>query len=163
MNVKARWIWKCKYFRSFEYWVFLKYIFCSNLKNYARELENSIEFCSNLVVNSMQREGAARQNSKVFSWPNSVLVAPLWVALQSYSVAPLGVARPKGAATPPSEKMQSLLGLGTQWRDSGHLSRQWCWRDKPTLSAQRLRALVPAQRLFWHWPVGPGGQPLFRV
>jgi len=51
-----------------------------------------------------QREGAARQSSKVVSWPNSVLVAPLRVALQSYSVAPLGVARPKGAATPPSEK-----------------------------------------------------------
>ena len=44
----------------------------------------------NLVVNSMQREGAARQSSKVVSWPNSA--------------APLGVARPKGAATPPSEK-----------------------------------------------------------
>jgi len=68
-----------------------------------------------------------------------VLVAPIRVALQSYSVAPLGVARPKGAATPPSVKMQFLLGLGIQWRDSGHLSRQWCWRDKPT-----------AQRLFWH-------------
>ena len=51
-----------------------------------------------------QREGAARQSSKVVSWPNSVLVAPLGVALQSYSIAPLGVARPKGAATPPSEK-----------------------------------------------------------
>ena len=24
---------------------FFKYIFCSNLKNYARELENSIELC----------------------------------------------------------------------------------------------------------------------
>jgi len=81
----------------------------------------------------MQREGAARQSNKVVSWPNSVLVAPLRVALQSYSVAPLGVARPKGPATPPSEKIQSLLGLGTQWRVSGHLSRQWCWRDKPTL------------------------------
>ena len=52
----------------------------------------------------MQREGAARQSSKIVSWPNSVLVAPLGVALQSYSVAPLGVARPKGPATPPSEK-----------------------------------------------------------
>ena len=34
----------------------------------------------------------------------SRLVAPLRVALQSYSVAPFGVARPKGAATPPIEK-----------------------------------------------------------
>ena len=59
-----------------------------------------------------------------------MLVAPLRVALQSYSVAPLGVARPKGAATPPSEKMQSLLGLATQWRDRVGLSRQWCWRDR---------------------------------
>ena len=58
----------------------------------------------NLVVNSMQREGAATQSSKVVKWPNSVLVAPLLVALQRYSVAPLRVARPKGAATPPSEK-----------------------------------------------------------
>ena len=47
----------------------------------------------------MQREGAARQSSKVVSWPNSVLVAPFRVALQTYSVAPLGVARPKGPAT----------------------------------------------------------------
>ena len=108
----------------------------------------------NVVVNSMQREGAVRQSSKVVSWPNYVLVALLGVALQSYSVAPLGVARPKGAATLPSEKIQSLLGLGTQWRDSGHLSCHCCWRDKPTLSAQRL---------FWHWPIGPGGQPVFRV
>ena len=82
------------------------------------------------------------QSSKVVSWPNSVLVAPLRVARQSYSVAPLGVVRPKRPATPPSEKMQCLMGLGTQWRDSGHLSRQWCWRDKPTLSLQRLRVLV---------------------
>ena len=82
----------------------------------------------------MQQEAAARQSSKVVSWPKSVLVAPLRVVLQRYSVAPLGVARPKRPVTPPSEKMQSLLGLGTQWRDSGHLSRQWCWRDKPTLS-----------------------------
>ena len=96
-------MWKCSRFWNIEYF-FLKCIFCSNVKIYARELENSIEFCSNLVVNSMQREGAAMQNSKVVSWPNSVLVAPLGVALQSYSVAPLGVARPKGAATPPSEK-----------------------------------------------------------
>jgi len=34
----------------------------------------------------------------------SRLVAPLRVALQSHSAVPLGVARPKGAATPPSEK-----------------------------------------------------------
>ena len=35
---------------------------------------------------------------------NSVLVTPLRVARQSYSIAPLGVARPKGAAMPTSEK-----------------------------------------------------------
>ena len=58
----------------------------------------------NLVVNSMQREGAARQSNKVVSWPNSVLVAPLRVARQSYSVAPLGVTWSKGSATPPSGK-----------------------------------------------------------
>ena len=46
-----------------------------------------------------QREGAERQISKVVSWPNSVLVAPFRVVLQTYSVAPLGVARPKGPAT----------------------------------------------------------------
>ena len=34
----------------------------------------------------------------------SRLVAPLRVALLSYSDAPFGVARPNGAATPPSEK-----------------------------------------------------------
>ena len=60
----------------------------------------------------MQREGAARQSSKVVSWPNSVLVAPLRVARQSYSVAPLWVARPKRPATPPSEKNAVLTGLG---------------------------------------------------
>ena len=43
-----------------------------------------------------QREAAAR--------PNSVLIAPFRVALQTYSVAPFGVARPKGPATPPSQK-----------------------------------------------------------
>ena len=105
----------------------------TNVDNHLCEQIMKILWIWTLVVNSMQREGAARQSIKVVSWPNSVLVAPLRVALQSYSVAPLGVTRPKGAATPPSEKMQSLLGLGTQWRDSGHLSRQWCWRDKPTL------------------------------
>jgi len=52
----------------------------------------------------MQREGAVRQSSKVVSWPNFVLVAPPGVARQAYSVAPLVVARPKGPATPPSEK-----------------------------------------------------------
>ena len=60
----------------------------------------------------MQREGAARQSIKVVSWPNSVLVAPLLVALQSYSVASLGVARPNGPATPPTEKKAVLTGLG---------------------------------------------------
>ena len=52
----------------------------------------------------MQREGAAMQSSKIVSWLNSVLVAPLRVARQSYSAAPVGVARPKGPATPPNEK-----------------------------------------------------------
>ena len=43
-----------------------------------------------------QREAAAR--------PNSVFVAQFRVTLQTYSVAPFGVARPKGPATPPSQK-----------------------------------------------------------
>ena len=60
--------------------------------------------CKTTAPQSSKQQRAARQSSKVVSWPNSVLVAPLWVALQSYSVASLGVARPNGAATPPSEK-----------------------------------------------------------
>ena len=42
-----------------------------------------------------QREPAARQSRKEVSWAKSVLVAPFRVARQEYSVAPLGVARPK--------------------------------------------------------------------
>ena len=47
-----------------------------------------------------QREAAAR--------PNSALVAPFRVALQTYSVAPFVVARPKGPATPPSQKCSTF-------------------------------------------------------
>ena len=65
----------------------------------------------NLVVNSMQREGAARQSSKVVSG---------WIL---------------------------CLSRHSEWRYKATLSRQWCWRDKPILSA-RLRALVPA---LLHW------------
>ena len=36
-------------------------------------------------------------------WPNYVLVAPFWVALQTYYVTPFGAARPKRSATPPSQ------------------------------------------------------------
>ena len=43
-------------------------------------------------------------HSSGVGWPNSVLVAPCRVALQTYSVAPFGVARPKRSATPPSQK-----------------------------------------------------------
>ena len=43
-------------------------------------------------------------HSSGVGWPNSVLVAPFRVALQTYSVAPFGVARPKRSATPPSKK-----------------------------------------------------------
>ena len=50
-------------------------------------------------MHQQQKQAAARQSSKVVSWPNYVLVAPFRVALQTYSVAPLGVARPKGPAT----------------------------------------------------------------
>ena len=57
-----------------------------------------------------QREAAAR--------PNSVLVAPFRVALQTYSVAPFGVARPKGTATPPSHKCSPYwLGHTMAWQN----------------------------------------------
>ena len=39
----------------------------------------------------------------------------------------------KGTCHTTKSKMQSLLGLGTQWRDKVGLSRQWCWRDRSLL------------------------------
>jgi len=40
----------------------------------------------------------------------------------------------KGTCHATKSKMQSLLGLGTQWHGRRDLSRQHHWRDKPTLS-----------------------------
>ena len=73
----------------------VRIIGATDVDKYLCEQITKILWIWNLVVNSMQQEGVARQSSKVVSWPNSVLVAPLRVALQSYSVAPLGVARPR--------------------------------------------------------------------
>ena len=61
-----------------------------------------------------QREAAAR--------PNSVLVAPFRVALQTYYVAPFGVARPKGTATPPSHKCSPYWLWHTMARQNGSVA-----------------------------------------
>ena len=95
----------------------------------------------NLVVNSVQREGAARQSRKVAEFCACRATPGGATKLLCRAI---GSGATKGSCHATKWKMQSLLGLGTQWRDSGHLSCQWCWRDKPT-----------AQRLFWHWPVIP--------
>ena len=54
--------------------------------------------------NSVRGSTRSKQQRQAAARPNSVLVAPFRVALQTYSVAPFGVARPKGSATPPSQK-----------------------------------------------------------
>ena len=100
----------------------------------------------------MQREGAARQSSKIVSWPNSVLVAPLRVALQSYSVATLGVTRPKGAATPPSEKCSPYWA----WAHNG-AAEGICRANTTGATGPICRANVrpsPVRTAFFTWRPG---------
>ena len=43
----------------------------------------------------------------------------------------IGSGATKGSCHATKLKNAVLTGLGTQWRDRGHMSRQWCWHDKP--------------------------------
>ena len=76
---------------------FYKSLFGSSHPSHLRPLAAT----SRAAASTTSRSKAEHQGSYL---ANSVLVAPLRVARQSYSIAPLGVARPKGAATPTSEK-----------------------------------------------------------